>query len=70
MEIPTELTEFQFQTYVEPHLRGYRQTAADFFTMSLAPAAVPATGTTDVYASGDYRLGALTDTTCGARLGW
>lgn len=55
--------------YVEPHLRGYRQTAADFFTMSLAPGNVPAEGTVNAYASGDYRLGALRDTTAGVRVG-
>jgi len=55
--------------YVEPHLRGYRQTAADFFTMSLAPGNVPAEGTVNAYASGDYRLGALRDTTAGIRVG-
>ncbi len=55
--------------YIEPHVRWYTQTAADFFVMSLAPADVPPAGSSDVYASGDYRLGALQDTTIGARIG-
>lgn len=55
--------------YIEPHARWYRQTAADFFTMSLAPAAVPAAGDETAFASGDYRLGALRDTTAGVRIG-
>lgn len=55
--------------YLEPHLRGYRQDAADFFVMSLPASAVPAPGTTNRFASGDYRLGALVDTTAGARIG-
>jgi hypothetical protein len=55
--------------YIEPHARWYTQSAADFFVMSFAPADVPLEGSTGVFASGDYRLGALQDTTVGARVG-
>lgn len=55
--------------YIEPHARWYTQTAADFFVMSLAADAVPVAGSSDRYASGDYRLGALEDTTLGVRIG-
>ncbi|MFZ5724607.1 MAG: DUF3570 domain-containing protein [Pseudomonadota bacterium] len=50
--------------FVEPHVRWYAQGEADFWTEAL-PAA-PAPGD---FASGDYRLGALTDTTFGAKIG-
>ena len=47
--------------YFEPHLRFYRQSAADFFVPGLvASAALPA------FATSDYRLGELTTLTAGA----
>ena len=52
-------------TWVQPHLRGYAQTAAEFFTAGLPQgSALPA------FASGDYRLGALRSGTLGATLGF
>jgi hypothetical protein len=55
--------------YVEPHLRWYDQAAADFYTTSLAPADTPLAGDATQAYSADYRLGALTDTTLGLRVG-
>jgi len=52
-------------SYLEPHLRFYTQTAAEFYTPSLvAGAALPA------YASFDYRLGDFDATTIGIKYGW
>jgi hypothetical protein len=49
--------------YFEPHLRLYRQSAADFFVPGLvAGATLPA------FATSDYRLGELTTITAGATL--
>lgn len=50
--------------YVEPHLRWYTQNEADFWVEALA--APPVAGSD---ASSDYRLGALTDTTFGLKVG-
>lgn len=52
-------------TYLEPHLRFYTQTAADFFRFGLVQGApVPE------YMSADQRLGALRTGTVGATLGF
>lgn len=50
--------------FLEPHARWYTQTAADFWVEALPSAPSPGT-----YASGDYRLGVLDDTTFGLKLG-
>jgi hypothetical protein len=51
--------------YLEPHLRLYNQTAADFYTWGLIRGQpIPS------YASTDYRLGALTTFTLGATYGF
>jgi hypothetical protein len=51
-------------TYLQPHLRFYRQTAADFYTRFLEDGApLP------VYASADYRLGEFSATTVGLKWG-
>jgi len=50
--------------YVEPHVRGYRQTAADFFRFYL-PQGAPFAG----YASADPRLGGFTGETFGVKYG-
>ncbi len=50
--------------YFEPHVRGYRQTAADFFRFYL-PQGAPLTG----YASADPRLGGFTGETFGVKYG-
>lgn len=50
--------------FVEPHVRRYVQDAAGFRVESLTAPPVPGT-----YVSSDYRLGELTDTTLGARIG-
>lgn len=52
--------------FVEPHVRWYSQGEADFYVESLPVAPVIGSGE---YASGDYRLGALTDTTFGIKVG-
>lgn len=58
------------QQYLEPHLRLYRQSAADFYQRSLSVDAgsnpvMPA----DSLASADYRLDALSSTTVGLKYG-
>lgn len=51
--------------YVEPHVRYYQQQAAEFYRYSITNTeAVPE------YLSADYRLGDLTATTIGAKLGF
>ena len=49
--------------YIEPHVRYYTQTAADFYHTSLID------GQTYNYASADYRLADLTTTTLGIKYG-
>lgn len=55
--------------YVEPHVRWYDQGEADFYVDRLAAADQPAANDTTKEFSADYRLGALTTTTFGARVG-
>lgn len=50
--------------YLEPHARWYTQSEADFYVESLADEPAPG-----MDASADYRLGGLTDTTFGAKVG-
>lgn len=50
--------------FLEPHARWYNQAAATFWVEALPAPPVPGT-----YASGDYRLGVLNDTTFGLRIG-
>ena len=51
--------------YLEPHLRYYTQTEADFYRLSLVEgAALP------MYASSDYRLGDFDAITLGVKYGW
>jgi hypothetical protein len=51
--------------YLEPHVRFYSQTAADFYTLSLIDGeALPE------YASADYRLGEFDAITAGLKYGW
>ncbi|MFQ5548997.1 MAG: DUF3570 domain-containing protein [Woeseia sp.] len=52
-------------SYVEPHIRYYTQTAADFYRASLT-AGAPLPG----FASADYRLGDFDAVTVGVRYGW
>jgi hypothetical protein len=57
----------QSNRYLEPHLRFYTQTDAEFYSLSLdgSPgAALP------VYASSDYRLGNFDAITAGLKFGW
>ncbi len=56
--------ELSDRYYLEPHLRFYTQTAADFYHTSLV------NGATNTYASADYRLAELTSTTIGLKYGW
>jgi Protein of unknown function (DUF3570) len=52
-------------TYLEPHLRFYTQTEAEFYRLSLIDgAAIP------LYASSDYRLGNFDAITAGLKYGW
>lgn len=50
--------------YLQPHLRLYRQGAADFYHYNLEAGSIPE------YASADYRLGEMTTTTLGLKYGW
>lgn len=54
-------------SYLEPHLRYYTQTAAEFFTHGLTTTELAAIQATDGYASADYRLGELNTTTLGLK---
>ncbi|MBW8874279.1 MAG: DUF3570 domain-containing protein [Acidobacteria bacterium] len=47
--------------YIEPHIRYYRQSAADFFTTGISSFLAP-----PEFATSDYRLGRLTTLTLGA----
>ena len=53
------------RSFVEPHLRFYTQSEADFYTISLVDGAeLPA------FASADYRLGNFDAITAGLKYGW
>jgi len=52
-------------SYLEPHLRFYSQTHAEFYVTSLVDGAV-----LPVYASNDYRLGDFDALTAGLKFGW
>ena len=53
------------RSYIEPHLRFYTQTHADFYRISLVnDVPVPS------YASADYRLGEFDAITAGLKYGW
>ncbi len=53
------------RSYLEPHLRFYTQTEADFYRLSLDDSvALPA------FASSDYRMGNFDGTTVGLKYGW
>lgn len=53
------------QSYIEPHLRFYTQSEADFYTISLVDGVeLPA------FASADYRLGNFDAVTAGMKYGW
>jgi len=51
--------------YIEPHVRFYRQSHADFYVGSLDGSALSPT-----YASADYRLGEFDAITLGLKFGW
>lgn len=53
-------------SYLQPHLRYYTQTAADFFVTSLNESEAAAATTSD-YASADYRLGEFITNTIGLK---
>jgi hypothetical protein len=53
--------------YLEPHVRYYTQTAADFFTHGITATELANLETTNGFASADYRLGELTSTTLGLK---
>lgn len=56
--------ELGSRAYLEPHLRYYTQSAADFYNTSLID------GEAVTYASADYRLADLTTTTIGLKYGY
>jgi len=56
---------FGSDRYLEPHLRFYTQTAADFYTVSLVDGQ-----TLPTFASNDYRLGDFDGLTAGIKYGW
>lgn len=56
--------ELGSRSYLEPHLRYYTQSAADFYNTSLLD------GESVQFASADYRLGDLTTTTLGLKYGY
>ena len=56
---------FGEQRYVEPHLRFYTQTEAEFYRLSL-----PDTEPLPAFASADYRLGNFDAITVGLKYGW
>jgi hypothetical protein len=53
------------KSYVEPHLRFYTQSEADFYTISLVDG-----GALPTFASADYRLGNFDAVTAGLKYGW
>jgi hypothetical protein len=53
------------KSFVEPHLRFYTQSEADFYTISLVDGAELPT-----FASADYRLGNFDAVTAGLKYGW
>jgi len=53
-------------SYLQPHLRYYTQSEADFFVTSLSEAEAAASTTSD-YASADYRLGKFETSTYGLK---
>lgn len=53
------------ERYLEPHLRFYTQTEADFYTVSLVE-----DQTLPTFASNDYRLGNFDGLTAGIKYGW
>lgn len=56
---------FGDERYLEPHLRFYTQTEADFYTVSLIDGQ-----TLPTFASNDYRLGNFDGLTAGIKYGW
>ena len=52
--------------FLEPHLRYYKQSAADFYHTSVLDTELP----TLEYASADYRLADMTSKTVGLKFGW
>lgn len=55
--------------YIEPHVRVYQQSAADFYTPFFVDGTQPLAGNDKVEASADYRLGEFNGYTFGAELG-
>ena len=53
------------RSYVEPHLRYYTQTEADFYTLSVVDG-----DPLPIHASADYRLGDFDAITAGLKYGW
>ena len=51
--------------YIEPHVRYYTQTAAEFYQLSL-----DSSQTLPAFASADYRLGEFDAVTAGFKYGW
>lgn len=60
---------FSDRHFVQPHVRLYQQSAADFYTPFFLTTNSPATGASSSYASADYRLGDFTGITLGLEYG-
>ena len=56
---------FGADRYIEPHLRFYTQSEAEFYQLS-----IPDTQPLPSFASGDYRLGNFDSLTAGVKYGW
>ncbi len=61
--------KFADTQYLEPHVRLYRQTAADFYTPFFVDGQQPAEGDESTEASADYRLGEFDGYTVGLEYG-
>lgn len=70
-EIDSHTVDFRFrwplgsERYLEPHLRYYTQTEADFYETSLVDGQ-----TAPMFATNDYRLGSFDGITAGVKYGW
>jgi len=62
---------FQFDNgwYLQPHVRWYDQSEADFYKESITAAELTELQNSQSEVSADYRLGNLTDTTYGFKVG-
>lgn len=57
------------KSYLQPHIRYYQQTAVQFYQPFLLQGSVPAAGSTNQFATADYRLGDFNAYTIGLEYG-